>query len=247
MPVSALLIGASIASLNLCADEYLLLLARPSEIASLTYLSQDRRESPLWRKAKGYHSNRGALEQVLGQRPDIVLTMGGGGRATSLLANRLGLHAVDLSYTRSPADVARNLAKVATALGDPARATPWVSRLERLQRSAPAQRVDAIWVGDGGQSFGSGSAGARWLAMAGLQQRELNGDRVSLETLLIHPPAVLVRSRYRSGQVSRGGQWLDHPVLRGLKSRSLATDGRAWTCMGPLLIGEIERLRRLAK
>jgi hypothetical protein len=26
--------------------------------------------------------------------------------------------------------------------------------------------------------------------------------------------------------------------------RSIATDGRPWTCMGPLLIGEIERLRR---
>jgi hypothetical protein len=26
--------------------------------------------------------------------------------------------------------------------------------------------------------------------------------------------------------------------------RTIATDGRLWTCMGPLLIGEIARLRR---
>ena len=40
MPASALLAAASIASLNLCTDEYLLLLARPHEIASVSFLSQ---------------------------------------------------------------------------------------------------------------------------------------------------------------------------------------------------------------
>ena len=49
MPASALLIGARIASLNLCTDEYLLLLARPQEIAGVSFLSQDPLESPLTR------------------------------------------------------------------------------------------------------------------------------------------------------------------------------------------------------
>ena len=74
MPASALLAAASIASLNLCTDEYLLLLARPQEIASVSFLSQDPQESPLWKLARRHHSNRGSLEQVLAQeaqhRPD---------------------------------------------------------------------------------------------------------------------------------------------------------------------------------
>ena len=45
MPVSASLSAVSaalrVASLDLCADEYLLLLARPSEIASVSRLSHD--------------------------------------------------------------------------------------------------------------------------------------------------------------------------------------------------------------
>ena len=85
MPASALLAAASIASLNLCTDEYLLLLARPQEIASISFLSQNPLESPLWKLAKRHHSNRGSLEQVLGRKPDTLLTMGGGGRASSLL------------------------------------------------------------------------------------------------------------------------------------------------------------------
>ena len=48
MPVSASLLAASgalrVASLNLCTDEYLLLLARPSEIASVSHLSHDPAE-----------------------------------------------------------------------------------------------------------------------------------------------------------------------------------------------------------
>src|SRR5580765_3634027 len=97
MPASALLIGASVASLNLCTDEYLLLLARPQEIASVSFLSQDPQESPLWRSARRYPANRGSIEDVLARRPDIVLTMGGGGRATQLLARRLHIRPVELA------------------------------------------------------------------------------------------------------------------------------------------------------
>jgi hypothetical protein len=67
---------------------------------------------------------------------------------------------------------------------------------------------------------------------------------VSLETLLTAPPAVLLRSDYRAGQYSDGQRWLSHPLARRpLGSRVVPTDGRLWTCMGPLLADEIVRLR----
>ena len=67
MAASALLAAASVASLNLCTDEYLLLLARPQEIASVSFLSQDPQESPLWKLARRHPSNRGSLEDILAQ------------------------------------------------------------------------------------------------------------------------------------------------------------------------------------
>ena len=69
MAASVLLAAASVASLNLSTDEYLLLLARPQEIASVSFLSQDPQESPLWKQARRHHSNRGSLEDVLAQKP----------------------------------------------------------------------------------------------------------------------------------------------------------------------------------
>ena len=243
MPASALLAAASIASLNLCTDEYLLLLARPQEVASVSFLAQDPLESPLWEEARRYPSNRGSLEGVLQQRPNIVLTMGGGGRASSLIAKRLGITAVDLRPVSALDDVAFNFKAVAIALGEPERAAPWVGRLAKLRATRPARAWDAIWLGGGGQTIGVPSVGADWMRLGGLAQRPLTGDRVSLETMLLKPPAVLVQSRYRSGQISRGTTWLSHPIVRNVKARRVDADGRAWTCMGPLVIGEVERLR----
>jgi iron complex transport system substrate-binding protein len=85
------------------------------------------------------------------------------------------------------------------------------------------------------------------MALAGFRQRSLEGDRVSLEQLLVRPPLLILRSEYRSGQYSNEQQWLRHPLARATgKARTIATDGRAWTCMGPALIPEIVRLRKAA-
>ena len=113
MPASALLLAASaaarVASLNLCTDDSLLLVARPSQDVSVSYLSQDPLESPLWRVARRYKGNRGSIEDVITAKPTLLLTMGGGGRATSLIAKRLGIRAVDLPYADNLAQVEQNL------------------------------------------------------------------------------------------------------------------------------------------
>ena len=235
-----------IASLNLCTDEYLLLLAKPGEIASVTRLAQDPAESPLWRQARAYPANRGAFEQVISRRPTLLLTMGGGGRSSGLLARRLGIRTIDLPYPQSIAGVAGNMRQVAAALGDERRAEPWLARLRALV-ATPRRQRDAIWVSGGGTSLSAGSPGVQWMALAGLRQRRLPGGRAELETLLVTPPAVLIRSDYRRGQMSQGVRWFDHPIVKRLSSRTAATDGRAWTCGGPLMLDEVERLRRAAR
>lgn len=247
MPASALLAAASVASLNLCTDEYLLLLAQPPEIASVSFLSQDPLESPLWQRARRHHANRGSLEQVVGRRPSIVLTMGGGGRATTLISRRLGIRTVELKPNATLSDVEVNLRMVAAVLGQPRRAQPLLARIRSLRLTTPPVKQDAIWLTGGGDSLASESSGAEWLSLAGLRQRPLQGGRATFETLLVSPPTIIIQSNYRLGQVSRDTQWLRHPAMRRTKSRRIATDGRAWTCMGPLLIEEIERLRGIVQ
>jgi iron complex transport system substrate-binding protein len=234
-----------VASLNLCTDELLLLLAAPGQVASVTHLAQSPAETPLWRRARAYPRNDGSLVSVAPLRPDLVLTMGGGARDRVGIAGRLGIRILDLPYPQSLSDIERAVRQTAAALGRPEAGTAVVSRIEALKRARPAASLDTIWLGGGGRTVPATGLAAEWMALAGLRQRALAGDRVPLETLLVRPPAVLLRSDYRAGQYSGEQRWLSHPLAaRARAGRTIATDGRVWTCMGPLMAGEVERLRR---
>jgi len=233
-----------VASLNLCTDELLLALAAPGQIASVTHLSRDAAESPYWRQARRYRANDGSLLSVVSLRPDLVITTGGGGRDRRRIADRLGIATIDLPFPNSLADVETAIDRLARALGRQAAGTALLRRLATLKSSAPRGVHDALWIGGGGRTVPARGLAADWMRLAGLRQRATTGDTVSLETLVSRPPEILLRSDYRAGQYSSAQRWLTHPLARRVRgSRSLATDGRRWTCMGPLLIDEIERLR----
>jgi iron complex transport system substrate-binding protein len=253
LAVSALLSGAGVAaaaphrvaSLNLCTDELLLLLAAPGQIASVTHLAQQEAETPLWREAARYPRNDGSLLSVVELRPDLVVTMGGGTRDRLGIAARLGIATLDLVFAQTLGEVGENVRRLAAAIGRPEAGTAVLRRMNDLIRSRPPLTVDTIWLGGGGRTVTATGLEAQWMALAGLRQRPLQGDRVPLETLIAAPPALLLRSDYRAGQYSNGQRWLTHPAARFAAGvRTVPTDGRRWTCLGPLLIDEIVRLRR---
>jgi iron complex transport system substrate-binding protein len=250
MPASALLTGLSlaslkVASLNLCTDEYLLMLAAPGQIVSVTHLAHQPQETRLWRLARRYPGNDGSLLSVAGYKPDLVVTMGGGARDRARIAERLGIRVLDLPYPERLADVERSIALLSRALGRPNAGRQWLARIAELKRTQPRRLPETIWLGGGGRSVPAAGLAADWMRLAGFRQRPLRGDRVSLEQLLVRPPAMLLRSDYRRGQYSGEQRWLMHPLAKGTRrSRSVATDGRAWTCMGLPMVDEVLRLRR---
>lgn len=235
---------ARVASLNLCTDELLLMLAEPSQIASVTHLSHDPADSPLWRRARRYRANDGTLMSVLPLRPDLIITMGGGGRDRVAIASRLGIRVLDLPFPASLGDLVRSIEQMAVLIGRPDAGRRMLRRLDALVRSAPRTHVDAVWLGPAGRTVHAEGLAANWMRLAGLEQRAMRGDRVALETLVVEPPGVILVSRYRADQYSAANRWLAHPLVRrSMKGRTVVTDGRAWTCMGPLMIEEVERLR----
>lgn len=233
-----------VASLNLCTDELLLLLADPEQVATVTHLSHGEAEFPLWRRARAFSANDGTLASAVPLRPDLVLTMGGAGDRRRI-AERIGIRLVDLPFPQKLDDIASAIRTVAAALGQPERGEALVARIDALRRSTPSQQLDSLWIGGGGRTVATGGLEAQWMALAGLRQREGTSDRVELENLLAAPPQVLLRSDYRASQYSQGQAWLAHPLAQARPgAATVTTDGRRWTCMGPLLIEEIERLRR---
>lgn len=234
-----------VASLKLCTDELLLLLAAPGQIASVTYLAQQPEETPLWRQARRHSSNDGSLLSVAGFDPDLVVDMGGGGRDSERIARRLGMRVVTLPYLQDLDDLEDAIRTLSTAIGRPAAGRHLLGRIDELRKTTPPAKIDAIWLGGGGRSLAAQGLGAQWMALAGLRQRRLAGDRVTLEQLVTDPPALLLLSSYRENQYSAEQRWLSHPLLKRSRApRTIRTDGRRWTCMGPSMIEEVLRLRR---
>ena len=236
------------ASLNLCTDELLLALAAPDQIASVTHLAQQPLENAAWKQARRFPRNDGSLLSVVGNKPDLVLTMGGGARDRARIAERLGIRVLDLPYPQNISDIEAAIRRVAAALARPEAGNRLLSQIAALRRTRPPNAPDTIWLAGGGRSVAATGLAAEWMVLAGFRQRPLGGDRVSLEQLLARPPTILLRSDYRAGQYSGEQRWLRHPLAKGTaKSRTIATDGRAWTCMGPAMIDEVVRLRKAVR
>jgi iron complex transport system substrate-binding protein len=234
-----------VASLNLCTDELLLMLADPRQIASVTHLSRQQEESSLWRLARRYPANDGSLLSIVSAKPDLILTMGGGARDRQVIAGRLKVPIVDVPYPQSLQDLQTSITIVGRALGRPGAAKSVNQRIDELRSSSTTSVRDTIWLGGGGRTVSAQGLAADWMRLAGMQQRSFTGDRVSLEQLLVRPPQILLRSDYRQSQYSSEQRWLSHPLARHVRAgKTLATDGRAWTCMGPTLVSEVERLRK---
>ena len=241
--VSAISAGAQVASLDLCADEYLLMFARNEQVAAVSRLSKDPAESPFWKRARTFPSFGGRAETLLPLHPDVLLSVGfAGGRSTQVFAKRLGWRSIVLPYPASPDEVAENVRIVAALLGAGAKEKDWRERFVALRRDAPRSSA-TMFVSGGGLTVDAEGLSAQWMRLAGFRQLPVPGGKITLERMALHPPATLLLSDYRSGQISLGQRWLQHPIVRSAPSRKVRTDGRPWTCAGPLMLDEIARLK----
>ena len=233
-----------VVSLNLCTDELLLLLAGPDQVASVTHLSHLPAETPLARMASRYPANDGKLANSMAAAPDLVLTQGGGGDPAGIAA-RIGVPLIDLPFPQTIDDVKASIGTVAQALGRGRAGEALIARIDALQASEPSATRETLWFGADGRTAAADGLTAQWMRLAGFEQRAEASEQVTMETLLVRPPEWLLRSSYRADQYSRSLARGKALLERGGRRLALVnTDGRRWTCMGPLLIDEILRLRR---
>jgi iron complex transport system substrate-binding protein len=164
-----------VASLNLCTDELLLLIADPRQISSVTHLAQNKAETPLWKMARRFSMNDGSLLSVAAHRPDLIITMGGGIRDRSGIAAKLGIKLLDLPFPKSLDDIDRSVSQVAGALGGRSGAgrsdgaSSFSASLGRPRASTPSGFRAAVraWV-----DTASAPNGCAWRAFGSGRSRE---------------------------------------------------------------------------
>ena len=241
----------TVASINLCTDQLVLTVAEPSQILSLSWLAADPQESMLAAEARPYPLNYGAAEELIGIGADVVIAGTETSPFTRELLTRLGSTVIEVQPATSLAGVAANLLAVGAAIDRTDEARRAIAAMEshaealRQRQARPAR--SAIVVRPGGFTIGRNTLAHELIELAGLDNRIAELDRwgsLSVETLLVQDPEIIVITRYRSGEASLANGVFSHPGIAALDASTLrlAVDARYFACGAPESLRSTEAL-----
>lgn len=225
--------AGGVVSLNLCTDDFLVLLA-PGRIAALSPLARDPALSVVAAAARRLPWVRADAEAVLALHPDLVLAGPFGAQTTLAVLARSGLR---VELTRLPSDFAAIRAetrRLAALLGVPARGAALLAEMDaRLAAIPPHPPLRALALEPRGYAAAPDSLEGAVLRAAGLIDAG-SGARLGLEAIVAHPPDLLVVMQAPAFP-SLATDLLRHPALAGIPRRSippaLLTCGGPWTAL----------------
>ena len=185
------------------------------------------------RRRGAIRRNDGSLLSVVGLRPDLVLTMGGGARDRVRIAQRLGIRDRSTCPSRRAIDDVETVGcdgrRSRSAAGG-GRGAGCADRgaASGPSRAAAATRSGSAAAGAACRRPGSRRNGWRWPGFASARCTA-TGSRSS--NCWSRPPAILLRSDYRSGQYSGEQRWLTHPLAQ--RHATVADDRHRRAAPGP--------------
>lgn len=214
-----------VVSLSLCTDQLVLVLADRRQIASLSSLSRDPDLSDLAASAASVPQNRGTVEEVLLQEPDLILAGPWGSYQAGKLLERLGRRVMWVRPAEDFDMIRAQVRQVGDALGQSQRAAAVLENMEQtlvaLQTlSAASPNTAAIAYLAGGYTYGAGTLFDAVLQASGLENGAvglgMNGFApLPLESLVMLRPDYLFFQYYRRDAHTLGKSVLEHPALLG--------------------------------
>lgn len=248
---------ARIVSLNLCADELVLRLADPGQVASVTYLSRVPGVSNVAELARAVPENRGLAEEIVPLKPDLVIVGAFTTATTTAMLRRLGLDVMTLPVPATLEAAYGQIRDVGRRIGQTERAEAMVARMKEAFAHLPAPgpvRPTAIVLRPNGFVAGRGSLADEILSRAGLDNlaARLSPNalgELTLEEIVAARPDLLIINAEPGAPPSLADALLSHPVLSGYAKagRMVALPLRLWTCAGPELAEAARRLSDAAR
>jgi iron complex transport system substrate-binding protein len=214
-------------SLSMCTDDLLLDLLPPERIASVTYYARERSVSYVWPQAANVAINSGTVEEVLAQKPDLVLAGTYTTPAARALLKKLRMPllevppAVDFDEIRAVTrDVARALERDAVGETLIARMD---ATLQLLAASKPARLIRVAAWGEGGSVPGKGTLFDAILRAAGgvnVASSGAGGSYVSfgMEQLILAHPDVIAYASNITDTPGLNTDLTQHPLILKLYS-----------------------------
>lgn len=242
-----------IASINVCTDQLLMILADPEQILGLSPYSRDPARSWDAAKARQFPQLSGAAEDVLILEPDVVVA----GRFTRLATRQLlkdkGVRVVEFDSARSLDDVKQSIRLMGDVTRHPDRALAAISQLDaaitHAHQVAARKPYRVLAVSRRGWVSGRDSLTSSLLANAGLSNAAgdlgiKSGGFASLETIVSLKPDFILVSEDSGFAEDEGSAFLLHPALERFypASKRIVIPERLTVCGGPMLAEALERL-----
>lgn len=229
-----------IVSLNVCADQYLLALADPNQIAALSSNARDPALSAATGKARGFRLLRRPAEEVLAIQPDLILGYPiGDDRVAG--APPGDWRTLGLASAESYGAILDQIRQVARAVGYADRGEALIARMNRDLAALPRRGRGAVaaYYQRRGYMTGTGTLIDDLMHRVGLTN--LAGKlgkpslaQVSLEEMVAARPDWLIVESATDRVVDQGTEMLHHPALRTIPRISLP---QSWTvCGGPAYV-----------
>ncbi|MEE9335861.1 MAG: ABC transporter substrate-binding protein [Granulosicoccaceae bacterium] len=241
-----------VASLNLCADQLIMLLADPEQIASLSKLSTEEAGSLYALAAARYPQNNATAEDVLVESPDLVIAGAFTVSYTPRLLQNLGMSVETLPLANSIQDAMNNVELVAELLEQQARGDEIIAkmkaRLAAMPQIVPKPPRAAVYDANG-YTVGAKTMRGEALLLAGWANvaEELAYDSygtLSLETLIHLWPDAVIEAPYEQGSYSRAQHVTKHPVIGkgGFNPKRIGIPSNKTVCAGPWSLDVIDIL-----
>jgi iron complex transport system substrate-binding protein len=254
--VAALALAAApprVLSADFCADQIVLALADPSQIAALSP-DAEKDFSFLRAKAAGLPRARADAESALAARADVILRFWGGDAPR---LERLGVTVVTLDYATSFDGVKENIRLAARAIGRVAEGEKLVgdidARLRALEARGPSG-LTALYVTPPGVTAGSQTMIDAIFEAAGVGNEAAgkgysHWPPLSAEAVVADPPDFIVAGFF-SSNAERINHWSGarHPALKRVikTTPGVAPPADVLACPGPQSVDAAEMIRDAA-
>lgn len=240
LPGAAAAAPQRVVSLNLCADQFLVLLLPPERIAALSPLAADPSLSAVAARARGIRRIAPAAEAVLPLAPDLAIAgpWGGGGAVAAL--ERRGVTVLRLGLAEDFAAIEEQLLRVGDAVGERVRADALARDMRAALASLPPRPLTApralVWQARGFVP-GAGTLTDAVLKAAGFANAApFSGyGFVALETLLASPPALLITAP-PGGTTSLSTALTQHPAIARAGIPRATVEPALLACGSPLTV-----------
>ena len=246
-----------VVSFNICADQLVLALADPEQIAGLSPYAADANSSVMAEKARGYPRLQWQAESTIALGPDLVIIGDSDRPVTKHILRSQGLRLHEITLIADLDTARRQVREVAAVLGHPdarreagrrhrgARARACTPR--RSRRSRPR-----CWSIAAATRRARAALRRRCCSEAGLKPPAGAppgyGGYVQLEKLLVLHPDVIVLNNAPGEAADQGSYNLTHPALNALypPERRIVLPTRYTLCGGPALVAALDYLTELA-